>query len=469
MNEREQTYTEQRVKKVRKPSAFEIIRHIVQLIAFLLFPGLFISIFAGLKTIYISVIAGTFSASVLMPQILLVVSVILITAVMGRFFCSFLCSFGAMGDLLMFIGRKLHLPHIAVPEEADSLLKKVKYIVLVFIVIISWTLGISIMSGADPWTVFGMYATIKGWPGASYLLTAGGLILAGIIAASLLIDRFFCRYLCPLGAIFVLVSQFRLFRIRKPRKNCGRCSACTRRCPMAIPLYQDDRVSSGECIDCFACAAICPRDNVKANPTPAAAALITAASITGMYYVGNLAAANVPVTNTVSSSVMAEDSSSSTAASSSAGSTASSGSTGSAAGSTQSSTQSSTSGSTSDSTNTGTSSDSSSTAASDSGLTDGVYTGSGTGLRGTTTVEVTVSGGKITEITVKSYQDDSEFFNRAKSTIISEVIQSQSVNVNTVSGATYSSNGILEAVADALNISFTNPNSSLTGGGTHGK
>jgi len=461
MNEREQVHTEQHAKQVRKPHYFEIVRHIVQLAAFLLFPGLFISVFSGIKSLYTAALAGTFSAAALMPQIILVVSVILITAVMGRFFCSFLCSFGAMGDLLMFIGRKLHLPHIAVPEETDSLLKNLKYVILALIVIPGWTFGITFLSGADPWTVFGMYATIKGWPGVSYLLTAGGLILAGIIAASLLIDRFFCRYLCPLGAIFSLVSRFRLFQIRKPRKNCGRCSACTRKCPMAIPLYEDDRVSSGECIDCFACADICPRGNVKANPTPAAAAVLTAASITGMYYVGNLAAANLPVTNTVSSSVMAEDSSnSSSAASSSSGSVSSS----------NSNTQSSTSSSADTGTSAGTDTSSgTATASSDSGLTDGVYTGSGTGLRGTTTVEVTVSGGKITEITVKSYQDDSEFFNQAKSTIISEVIQSQSVNVNTVSGATFSSNGILEAVADALNLSFTNPNSSMSGGGTHGR
>ena len=91
----------------------------------------------------------------------------------------------------------------------------------------------------------------------------------------------------------------------------------------------------------------------------------------------------------------------------------------------------------------------------------------GTGLRGTTTVKVTVSGGQITSIEVESYQDDSQYFNRAQSTVISEILSSQSINVSTVSGATFSSNGILEAVADALNISFTNPNSSLPSGG-HG-
>ncbi len=86
------------------------------------------------------------------------------------------------------------------------------------------------------------------------------------------------------------------------------------------------------------------------------------------------------------------------------------------------------------------------------GFTDGVYSGSGTGLRGTTTVEVTVQNGSITDITVTSYQDDEKFFNRAQSSVISAILSAQSTDVDTVSGATYSSNSIIEAVANALGL-----------------
>ena len=94
-------------------------------------------------------------------------------------------------------------------------------------------------------------------------------------------------------------------------------------------------------------------------------------------------------------------------------------------------------------------------AASVADIADGTYKGSGTGLRGETDVTVTVKDGKIAEITVDSYQDDQEFFERAESTIIDEILAAQSVDVDAVSGATYSSNGIREAVADALDLSFT--------------
>ena len=88
-------------------------------------------------------------------------------------------------------------------------------------------------------------------------------------------------------------------------------------------------------------------------------------------------------------------------------------------------------------------------------LKDGTYTGSGTGLRGETDVTVTVSGGKITDITIDSYQDDQQFFERAESTVVQEIIDNQSVNVDAVSGATYSSNSIKEAVANALSVDYT--------------
>lgn len=100
-------------------------------------------------------------------------------------------------------------------------------------------------------------------------------------------------------------------------------------------------------------------------------------------------------------------------------------------------------------------------------LTDGVYTGTGTGYRGETQVTVTVENGCITDITVKSYADDREYFSRAKHGVIDAILESQSLDVKTVSGATYSSNGILEAVANALNVDFTNPITSTGGRKKH--
>lgn len=102
------------------------------------------------------------------------------------------------------------------------------------------------------------------------------------------------------------------------------------------------------------------------------------------------------------------------------------------------------------------------------GYLDGTYTGTGQGFRGEITVEVTVVGGTIRDITVTSQQDDEQFFNKAESTVIEEILSSQSVDVTPVSGATFSSNGIIEAVSNALNLEFENPNTTNAQSGHSG-
>lgn len=81
---------------------------------------------------------------------------------------------------------------------------------------------------------------------------------------------------------------------------------------------------------------------------------------------------------------------------------------------------------------------------------DGTYTGSGAGYNGILTVEVTVSGGEITEIEITDTSDDTAFLNNASAGVIPAVLAQQSTAVDTVSGATFSSNGILSAADDAL-------------------
>lgn len=91
----------------------------------------------------------------------------------------------------------------------------------------------------------------------------------------------------------------------------------------------------------------------------------------------------------------------------------------------------------------------------ESAWADGTYTGSGTGYRGKISVQVVVEDGAITSITVLSYSDDEAYFSQAKSGVISSILSNQTTNVDTVSGATYSSVGIINAVRSALNQAST--------------
>ena len=385
-------------KLFKKITALTLTRRIIQIAALILFPGLFISTFSAIKAIYVAIIGGTFSAASLAGQIILAVSMLLITAIMGRFFCGFLCAFGSMGDFFWYLGSKLKIQRPKIGSRMDRILKKIKYVLLVGIVLLIWTLGVSILSGTgNPWTVFGMLTKLSGWTDMTVLVSVGMLLLLLIVVGSLYIERFFCRYLCPLGAVLAIVSRFRLFKIRKPGEKCGPCRACTKRCSMGIPLYRSNVVTSAECIDCMNCVEICPRDNVTANPKPAFAAAIAVASLAGMYYAGNIAG------SVVANQQVAALADASVNESTSAGP-----------------------------------------------FIDGTYQGSAAGYHGDTSVSVAVENGYITAVDVLSTGDDAEFFSMAKASIIPAIIRAQSVGVDTVSGATFSSNGLIGAVKAAL-------------------
>jgi uncharacterized protein with FMN-binding domain len=81
---------------------------------------------------------------------------------------------------------------------------------------------------------------------------------------------------------------------------------------------------------------------------------------------------------------------------------------------------------------------------------DGTYTGTAKGHNGDMTVEVTIASGQITKVQVADHIDDAKWFNRANDVIPHEIISSQSTDVDAVSGATFSSQGIIDAVKNAL-------------------
>lgn len=415
-------------KRTTKRNYTLILRHIIQLAAFVLFPGMFIIIFNALKSLVTAVAAGNFSLTALAGPLFITASVLLITMLWGRFFCGYLCSFGAMGDLLYSVSAKILPFDIAFSQPVERWLKRIKYLILLGLAVGVWIIGWSLNASLSPWNAFGLLTSWKLSSAGNAVHTTGFILLLLIAAASCLEERFFCRYLCPLGAVFSLVSRWRLFRIRRKPDACVDCARCTSHCSMGLDVMHTETVASGECIDCMNCMNVCPAHALNANPNPAVAGTAAAVAVAGLVFIGNV---KVPeyIQQSAGSSYQASDGSGS-----------------------------SSSGSSSDSSDR--SSGSSSGSSSSGQYKDGTYEGSGTGYRGTTSVKVTVKNGEITDITVESYEDDEQFFSKAESTVIDEILSEQSVNVSTVSGATYSSNGIMEAVADALGISFDNPNSS---------
>ena len=274
-----------------------------------------------------------------------------------------------------------------------------------------WVLQLPVDSSFSPWGVFGMLVSGNGSVMLSAIPTVGFAILVAILIASFFVERFLCRYLCPLGALFTPLSRGRLFRIRRKESACSGCAQCSRACAMGVAVHENDRVTSGECIDCMRCTDVCVPEALTANPHPAIAGTASALILCVALGVGRL----IPSKNTAAEAA--------------------------ASGQTFSETT--------------------------GRYANGVYAGSGAGFRGEVSSRVTVEGGRITDITVLAYSDDADYFERAASGVIPAILSSQTPQVNAVSGATFSSNGILEAVADALDLTFTNPNAASGGHGRH--
>ena len=406
----------------RKFSPAQLLRHLVQLAAFLLFPGLFIAIFSALKSVVTALFAGSFSWAAMSYDLAVLAAVLPVTLLWGRFFCGWLCSFGAVSDLLSALARLVFKRRPAIGPRADSILKYLKYLLLAAIVVVIWILGIAPDSAWNPWHIFGLYSRPQGY-GTGAIVGIGGGLLAAILLLEFFFDRFFCRYLCPLGAVFALLARGNLLRLCRT-EACVSCGLCDRACPMGNPVSKKARVPSGECIGCARCGELCPSHALHTPGKHALHGLAAAALIIALYLGGTALSAYIPVPLAA-----AAEPSAATPMAVSPGVAAE--------------------------------------LAADN-LADGVYTGSGSGYRGQTTVEVVVSGGRIESITVTDYQDDYRFFTRAESALPAAIIDAQSLEVSAVTGATFSSNSILEAVANALDQPFENPNSTLSRGHHHG-
>lgn len=261
---------------MRKKQAFQrrMVRASIQLVFFLAAPALFTTGFSGIKYLFTQIGKGELLELVSFLKVLAGLS--LFTVVFGRYFCGFACAFGSLGDAVFAISAKIQkktkrkLPSI--PEAWIERLMWCKYVILGLICVFC-LLGIyDRLTGSSPWDVFSMVSALR-LPETGY--AAGILLLLLILAGMCLEERFFCKFLCPMGAFFALLPILPLSSLRRDRENCiPKCSLCRRGCPARISIDGDSQ-RSGECLQCNKCMEKCPRGNIsggwgrwKGNETP---------------------------------------------------------------------------------------------------------------------------------------------------------------------------------------------------------
>lgn len=383
-------------KNFLKNKKINWIKVVIQILSFALIPGLFEGEFAAVGNIVSCIYKGNISWESVKYSVWMLLATVPATVLVGRFFCGFFCSFGAVQDLLWLGSHRLRalFPGKRNLKKADRIFRFAKYAVLFYFIIFIWS-GVTAVKTAGPWQVFGQYVSFGHWPGLKLLLSVGGVLLLLIFIGSLFVQRFFCRYFCPMGAIYSLISQTSFLKIDKPRKECGKCHLCTSKCTMGMDLTKKDRIAGGECISCQKCVSWCPKGNARFR------------SRYGVLIGVGVTCATIMVSQLLIAGNLAKEK-------------------------------------TADSVK--------KTAENDAGgnFQNGIYTGTGEGYRGKVTVTVKVADGKITELVLDDYADDKSYMERAKNRIFQEMISRQNTDVDAVSGATYSSNGLIEAVNKAL-------------------
>ena len=383
-------------KNFLKNKKINWIKVVIQILSFALIPGLFEGEFAAVGNIVSCIYKGNISWESVKYSVWMLLATVPATVLVGRFFCGFFCSFGAVQDLLWLGSHRLRalFPGKRNLKKADRIFRFAKYAVLFYFIIFVWS-GVTAVKTAGLWQVFGQYVSFGHWPGLKPLLSVGGILLLVIFIGSLFVQRFFCRYFCPMGAIYSLISQTSFLKIDKPREECGKCHLCTSKCTMGMDLTKKDRIAGGECISCQKCVSWCPKGNARFRSRYGVLIGVGVTCITIMvsqlFIAGNLAREKMA------------DSVKKTAENNAEGN-----------------------------------------------FQNGIYTGTGEGYRGKVTVTVKVADGKITELVLDDYADDKSYMERAKNRIFQEMISRQNTDVDTVSGATYSSNGLIEAVNKAL-------------------
>jgi polyferredoxin len=212
--------------------------------------------FGGVVSIYQVITAGTFVKKVHSASFILMGIGLVVALAFGPAFCGWVCPVGSIQEWFGKIGKKIlgRRYNRLVPAKVDRVLRYLRYGVLAWVLYLTAVTGQLAFEAIDPY-----FALFNFW---SSEVAIGGLVMLGVtLALSLLVERPFCKYACPYGAVLGIFNLFRLFAIRRNPPTCTSCKACDRACPMNIAVSaKPGRVRDHQCISCMECTSekACP-------------------------------------------------------------------------------------------------------------------------------------------------------------------------------------------------------------------
>jgi len=215
--------------------------------------------FGGVVSIYTLFTEGTFVKKTHESSLVLMYIVFISTLFLGPLFCGWICPMGTFQEWIGKLGKKIfkNKYNRFIPYKVDTYLRWIRYGILAWVIYMSAVTGLLVFENYDPYN-----ALFKFWTGE--VAISGLIILGVVIILSLFVERPFCKYACPYGAVLGVFNLFRIIPLRRNQHTCIDCKLCDKACPMNIPVSVTGKVRDHQCISCYECTSddgVCPVPN----------------------------------------------------------------------------------------------------------------------------------------------------------------------------------------------------------------